>query len=237
MTLKVDGNAYSAGEVQPKTVAIKNLNMYTTKSDGYVRWLAGHIVVNGVEYAVSASNSGASKTDKLIVATLTDGANTAAISFIATNTTITDNNKVLLGYVDATSRLTLLSASAQPDFSGYTLTKSNADVNVVGEGYFMSADCWAFALSQPFGAGNSTATANARAQVSIDGSAIADENYSHSMTTTSNGSAIVCHSEAHVNFLMKFQANLVVTFTLTASTVNGSQTTTNTGQVCFYWVK
>lgn len=233
MTLKVDGNAFSAGEVKPKTVAIKNLNMYTTKSDGYVRWLAGHIVVNGVEYAVSASNSGASKTDKLIVATLTDGANTAAFTFVATSTTITANNEVLIGYVDASSRLTLFSASAQPDLSGYTLTVSTTDINVNGEGYFCSAFAWAVITGR--GVSGETGTANAGLNISVDSTTIFNTTNSH----TSSTSQVDDTSCAVQQFaaLTKFNSNLTVTLTATTSNTLSTASNASTYKHVVYLVK
>lgn len=233
MTLKIDGDALSAGEVLYKTVAVKNVNMYTTKSDGFVRWLAGHIVVNGVEYSLAAGNSGASQTDKLIIATLTDGANTAAISFSATNTTITENNKVLLGYVDATSRLTLYSAGAQPNLSGYTLTTSIADINVNGEGYFCSAFAWAMITGR--GVGGETGIANAGLNITIDGTNIFNTTNSH----TSSGNTIddaACAVNQY-GALVKFNSNLTVTLTATTSSTLSSGSNASTYKHVIYFVK
>jgi hypothetical protein len=236
MTLKANGDSLSAGEVQYKTIAIKNLNMYTVKSTGYVYWLAGHIVVNGVEYAVSASNSGASKTDKLIVATLTDGANTAAFTFVATSSTITAANEVLIGYVDASSRLTLFSATAQPNFSGYTFTKATANINVNGEGYLLSAQAFGFSAATGFGSGP-TASTQARIQISIDGSSVDDENNSHSHSMSANGATACSFSGAIVPFTMKFNSNLTITFTTSAGTSGGSDATSTSRSTIYYLVK
>ncbi len=107
MTLNQNGDSLVAGDVYIKNFSVKNVIFYVDLTNSYLYWTDGSFEVNGVSFSLSAGNSGASAADKVIVATLTEGANTAAISLSSTSSQISTYNTIVIGYVNSSNYLSL----------------------------------------------------------------------------------------------------------------------------------
>lgn len=189
---------------------VQALNFRTVKSTGYVYWDTGKIRVGNLVYDITGSNSGASKTDKLIIAVLDSGTSTATITFQATNYTFIAD-EIVLGYVDSSSRLYLFGQSNQPNYSGYTLTTATASINVNGEGYFLGAYANSFGKNDGY-----SITATASIVVSIDGTEVYNNSDSHSVSASNAGGKFVSASNFFVGPI-KFNSNLTITITADVS--------------------
>lgn len=216
---KTDGDVAYASEINNlrnvNLMLVQALNFRTVKSTGYVYWDTGKIRVGNKVYDITGSNSGASKTDKLIIATLDSSLNTAVIDFEATNYTFVAD-EIVLGYVDASSRLYLFGQGGLLSFDGYTFTKfesttADTGINVNGEGYFLSVMSYC-KETEPQG----VATAQARTQLTltIDTNVLAttDTNITDEYTASLSGLQVGLGPIAisHIQGPIKFNSNLTV---------------------------